>query len=151
VTLRASRASGSKGRRIRLEFTSAKGQAAGGPPGKVTLNTSMTIPDGPNDPGATRLADRRRVAISADHVPGNAGTRQVHRHWDGPAGKGSRILVSVRKHGDATRRSVVSVLTIGLVAVVPGPAVGQPPAELTVDELVGRALTDNPTHARGSR
>jgi len=40
--------------------------------------------------------------------------------------------------------TVIALLTIGLVAVVPGPAVGQPNGELTVDELVGRALTDNP-------
>ena len=40
--------------------------------------------------------------------------------------------------------TVIALLTIGLVAVVPGPAVGQPTGELTVDELVGRALTDNP-------
>jgi len=40
--------------------------------------------------------------------------------------------------------TVIALLTIGLVAVVPGPAVGQPIGELTVDELVGRALTDNP-------
>src|SRR5262250_2116068 len=36
------------------------------------------------------------------------------------------------------------VLAIGLVALAPGLAVGQTAAELTVDELVARALTDNP-------
>jgi len=35
-------------------------------------------------------------------------------------------------------------LTIGLVAIVPGLGVGQATGELTVDELVGRALADNP-------
>jgi len=35
-------------------------------------------------------------------------------------------------------------LTIGLVAVVPGPAVGQPPAELRSDELVGRCADGQP-------
>src|SRR5438093_8423797 len=39
---------------------------------------------------------------------------------------------------------VVALLTIGLVAIVPGPAVGQATGELTVDELVGRALAENP-------
>jgi len=36
------------------------------------------------------------------------------------------------------------VLVIGLVVLVPGVAVGQTAAELTVDELVARALADNP-------
>jgi len=35
------------------------------------------------------------------------------------------------------------LLAIGLVALAPGPAVGQTAAELTVDELIARALTDN--------
>ena len=43
------------------------------------------------------------------------------------------------------RRAVpmLLLLAIGLVALAPGPAVGQTAAELTVDELIARALTDN--------
>src|SRR5262249_61872315 len=39
---------------------------------------------------------------------------------------------------------VLLLLVIARVALAPGPAVGQTPADLTVDELVARALTDNP-------
>src|SRR5213594_859268 len=44
------------------------------------------------------------------------------------------------------RRAVpmLLLLAIGLATLAPGPAVGQTAAELTVDELVARALTDNP-------
>jgi outer membrane protein, heavy metal efflux system len=44
------------------------------------------------------------------------------------------------------RRAVPALLllSIGLVVLAPGPAVGQTAAELTVDELVARALRDNP-------
>ena len=44
------------------------------------------------------------------------------------------------------RRAVVvwTLVTIGLAALAPGLAVGQTASELTVDELVGRALADNP-------
>src|SRR5436309_37743 len=43
------------------------------------------------------------------------------------------------------RRAVpmLLLLAIGLVALAPGPAVGQTAAELTVDELIARALTDS--------
>jgi len=39
---------------------------------------------------------------------------------------------------------VLALLTIGLAAIAPGLAVGQTVGELTVDELVARALADNP-------
>jgi len=44
------------------------------------------------------------------------------------------------------RRAVVvwTLVTIGLAALGPGLAVGQTASELTVDELVGRALAENP-------
>src|SRR5262247_91092 len=44
------------------------------------------------------------------------------------------------------QRAVVALglLAIGLIVLGPGPAIGQTAAELTVDELVARALTDNP-------
>ena len=39
---------------------------------------------------------------------------------------------------------VLALLTIGLAAIAPGLAIGQTAGELTVDELVARALADNP-------
>ena len=39
---------------------------------------------------------------------------------------------------------MLALLTIGFASVVPGRAVGQLAVELTVDELVARALADNP-------
>src|SRR5882672_4327207 len=41
-------------------------------------------------------------------------------------------------------RALLVSLTIGVTALAPGLAVGQTVGELTVDELVARALTDNP-------
>lgn len=80
-----------------LEFTSAKDKQPVDA-GKVTLNTSMTMPGmAPMIAGAT---------LNPDKVPGrylgtvdlaDAGTRQVSVSWDGPAGKGStRFSVPVR-------------------------------------------------------
>lgn len=80
-----------------LEFTSAKDKQPVDA-GKVTLNTSMTMPGmAPMIAGA---------ALNPDKVPGrylgtvdlaDAGTRQVSVSWDGPAGKGStRFSVPVR-------------------------------------------------------
>ena len=80
-----------------LEFTSAKDKQPVDA-GKVTLNTSMTMPGmAPMIAGAT---------LNPDKVPGrylgtidfsDAGTRQVTVSWDGPAGKGStRFSVPVR-------------------------------------------------------
>jgi len=80
-----------------LEFTSAKDKQPVDA-GKVTLNTSMTMPGmAPMIAGAT---------LNPDNVPGrylgsidfaDAGTRQVTVSWDGPAGKGStRFSVPVR-------------------------------------------------------
>lgn len=80
-----------------LQFTSA---ATNQPldSGKVTLNTSMSMPG-----MAPMVAD---AALSADKTPGrylgtidfpDSGTRQVTITWDGPAGKGStRFSVPVR-------------------------------------------------------
>jgi hypothetical protein len=66
--------------------------------GKVTLNTSMSMPG-----MAPMVAD---ATLSADKTPGrylgtidfpDSGTRQVTITWDGPAGKGStRFSVPVR-------------------------------------------------------
>jgi YtkA-like len=66
--------------------------------GKVTLNTSMSMPG-----MAPMVAD---ATLSPDKVPGrylgtiafpDSGTRQVTVTWDGPAGKGSsRFSVPVR-------------------------------------------------------
>jgi YtkA-like len=80
-----------------LQFTSA---ATNQPldAGKVTLNTSMSMPG-----MAPMVAD---AALSADKTPGrylgtidfpDSGTRQVTVTWEGPAGKGStRFSVPVR-------------------------------------------------------
>ena len=66
--------------------------------GKVTLNTSMTMPG-----MAPMVAD---ATLSPDKAPGrylgtiafpDSGTRQVSITWDGPAGKGStRFSIPVR-------------------------------------------------------
>jgi YtkA-like len=85
------------GNSFALEFTSAKDKQPVDA-GKVTLNTSMTMPGmAPMIAGAT---------LNPDKVPGrylgtidlaDAGTRQVTVSWDGPAGKGStRFSVPVR-------------------------------------------------------
>jgi len=80
-----------------LEFTSAKDKQPVDP-GKVSLNTSMTMTGmAPMIAGAT---------LSPDKAPGrylgtiefpDSGTRQVTVSWEGPGGKGStRFSVSVR-------------------------------------------------------
>jgi hypothetical protein len=80
-----------------LEFTSAKDKQPVDP-GKVSLNTSMTMTGmAPMIAGAT---------LSPDKAPGrylgtiefpDSGTRQVTVSWGGPGGKGSaRFSVSVR-------------------------------------------------------
>jgi len=80
-----------------LEFTSAKDKQPVDA-GKVTLNTSMTMPGmAPMIAGATLNSDKApgRYLGSIDFA--DAGTRQVTVSWDGPAGKGStRFSVPVR-------------------------------------------------------
>ncbi|HWN14588.1 MAG TPA: FixH family protein [Candidatus Dormibacteraeota bacterium] len=80
-----------------LEFTSAKDKQPVDA-GKVTLNTSMTMPGmAPMIAGATLNPDKApgRYLGSVDFADG--GTRQVTVSWDGPAGKGStRFSVPVR-------------------------------------------------------
>jgi len=80
-----------------LEFTSAKDKQPVDA-GKVTLNTSMTMPGmAPMITGATLNPDKvpGRYLGSVDFADG--GTRQVTVSWDGPAGKGStRFSVPVR-------------------------------------------------------
>jgi len=80
-----------------LEFTSAKDKQPVDA-GKVTLNTSMTMPGmAPMIAGATLNPDKvpGRYLGSIDFA--DAGTRQVSVSWDGPAGKGStRFSVPVR-------------------------------------------------------
>ncbi len=80
-----------------LEFTSAKDKQPVDA-GKVTLNTSMTMPAmAPMIAGATLNPDKvpGRYLGSIDFA--DAGTRQVTVSWDGPAGKGStRFSVPVR-------------------------------------------------------
>ena len=80
-----------------LEFTSAKDKQPVDA-GKVTLNTSMTMPGmAPMIAGATLNPDKvpGRYLGSIDFA--DAGTRQVTVSWDGPAGKGStRFSVPVR-------------------------------------------------------
>jgi hypothetical protein len=80
-----------------VEFTSATTKEPVDA-GKVTLNTSMSMPG-----MAPMVAD---ATLSPDKVPGrylgmisfpNSGARQVTVTWDGAAGKGStRFSVSVR-------------------------------------------------------
>ena len=80
-----------------LEFTSAKDKQPVDT-GRVTLNTSMTMPGmAPMIAGATLNPDKvpGRYLGSIDFA--DAGTRQVSVSWDGPAGKGStRFSVPVR-------------------------------------------------------
>ena len=80
-----------------LEFTSAKDKQPVDA-GKVTVNTSMTMPGmAPMIAGATLNPDKvpGRYLGSIDFA--DAGTRQVTVSWDGPAGKGStRFSVPVR-------------------------------------------------------
>jgi hypothetical protein len=80
-----------------LEFTSTATQQPADV-GKVTLNTSMSMPG-----MSPMLAS---ATLSADKSPGrylgtisfpDSGTRQVTVTWDGPAGKGStRFSIPVR-------------------------------------------------------
>ena len=44
----------------------------------------------------------------------------------------------------ATRLSVLLTIGLAAITVTPAPAVGQTAGELTVEELVSRALADNP-------
>ena len=80
-----------------LEFTSAKDKQPVDA-GKVTLNTSMTMPGiAPMIAGTTLNPDKvpERYLGSIDFA--DTGTRQVTVSWDGPAGKGStRFSVPVR-------------------------------------------------------
>ena len=80
-----------------LEFTSAKDKQPVDA-GKVTLNTSMTMPAmAPMIAGATLNPDKAPGRYLGTIDFPDAGTRQVTVSWEGPAGKGStRFSVSVR-------------------------------------------------------
>jgi hypothetical protein len=80
-----------------LELTSAKDRQAIDA-GKVTLNTSMTMPGmAPMIAGATLSPDKTPGRYVGTISFADGGTRQVTVTWDGPAGKGStRFSLSVR-------------------------------------------------------
>ncbi len=80
-----------------LEFTSAKDKQPVDA-GKVTLNTSMTMPAmAPMIAGATLNPDKAPGRYLGTIDFPDAGTRQVTVSWEGPAGKGStRFSVPVR-------------------------------------------------------
>ena len=79
-----------------LEFTSAKDKQPVDA-GKVTLNTSMTMPGmAPMLAGATLTQEKPGRYTGTITFP-DKGARQVTVAWDGPAGKGStKFSVPVR-------------------------------------------------------
>jgi len=79
-----------------LEFTSAKDKQPVDA-GKVTLNTSMTMPGmAPMLAGATLTQEKPGRYTGTITFP-DKGSRQVTVAWDGPAGKGStKFSVPVR-------------------------------------------------------
>src|SRR5438874_11518944 len=79
-----------------LEFTSAKDKQPVDP-GKVTLNTSMSMPGmAPMVAGATVAQEKPGRYTGTITFP-DKGSRQVTVAWDGPAGKGStKFSVPVR-------------------------------------------------------
>ena len=79
-----------------LEFTSTKGKQPVDA-GKVTLNTSMTMPGmAPMLAGATLTQEKPGRYTGTITFP-DKGSRQVTVAWDGPAGKGStKFSVPVR-------------------------------------------------------
>jgi hypothetical protein len=80
-----------------LEFTSAKDRQPMDP-GKVNLNTSMTMTGmAPMIAGAMLTPDKAPGRYLGTIEFPDAGTRQVTVSWEGPAGKGStRFSVPVR-------------------------------------------------------
>lgn len=80
-----------------LEFTSAKDKQPMDP-GKVSLNTSMTMTGmAPMIAGATLTPDKAPGRYLGTIEFADAGTRKVTVSWEGPAGKGSaRFSVPVR-------------------------------------------------------
>ena len=80
-----------------LEFTSAKTKQPVDV-GKVTLNTSMSMPGmAPMLAGATLSPDKTPGRYTGTINFADSGARQVTVTWDGPAGKGStRFTVPVR-------------------------------------------------------
>lgn len=80
-----------------LEFTSAKTKQPVDV-GKVTLNTSMSMPGmAPMLAGATLSPDQTPGRYTGTIDFSDRGARQVRVTWDGPAGKGStKFTVPVR-------------------------------------------------------
>jgi hypothetical protein len=80
-----------------LDFTSAKDKTPVDP-GKVTLNTSMTMSGmAPMIAGATLTPDKTPGRYLGTIDFPDTGTRQVTVTWDGPAGKGTtKFTVPVR-------------------------------------------------------
>jgi hypothetical protein len=80
-----------------LDFTSAKDKKPVDP-GKVTLNTSMTMSGmAPMIAGATLTPDKTPGRYLGTIDFPDTGTRQVTVTWDGPAGKGTtKFSVPVR-------------------------------------------------------
>ena len=115
--------------------------------GKVTLSTSMTTSGMPPMIGGASLPPDRtpRRHLGTIEFP-DSGTRQVTVAWDGPAGKGASGAGAWLSVGGPTASFFgMSLLDVAMSEAQPGLEV-----ELTVDEVVARAIADNPD-LRGAR
>src|SRR5206468_1327392 len=97
--------------------------------------------DGPDGHGREADAGGPRSLSRHDRVPrpgGETGDRDVGR----PGGQGVDQVLRPGTLGAPAMRGVkaLALLLIGLAAIVPEPVRAQPGGELTVDDLVTRAL-----------